>query len=152
MKEFDSLASLNQSGEALHGFVESLSEGPISMEVSNTADKTLYRKTGGFGIYVFKDAKRDLILRIIYHDTIDKNFYETYYYEDNKLVYGRVDYKDEDRKQTVLFSRTGFYHNGALLKEERNRHTKFKPPVRAKLDLLKGGNERLKSALKNSSH
>jgi hypothetical protein len=86
----------------------------------------------------------DKIYQWFLHGFFPKNFYETYYFKNNEVIYARVEYKDEDGDQTLLYSKEVFYTGGDVLKEVKSGK-KLSKPLRERLNfnLFERGAQRL---------
>ncbi|MEO7046629.1 MAG: hypothetical protein ABI091_15095, partial [Ferruginibacter sp.] len=90
---------------------KSIAEGTITQEIVSTSkighcnkiDTIRTTKKGGFGQYTIQNKTGDTVYRILYHDNINKNFYETYYYKNNQLVFAKIDYQEDGIGQTFYF-------------------------------------------------
>ena len=74
-----------------------IAEGPISQRITKVFNNTTTGKydtivntetIGGFSKQIF--TLGDTILRILYHDNIDNNIYETFYFRDKQLICAKV--------------------------------------------------------------
>ena len=139
--------SLTEKDENQKFVVKSISEGTITQEIvttsivghSNKIDTMRKTKTGGFGKYTTENIKGDTIYKIIYHDNIDKNFYEIHYYKDNKLVYSKIDYQEDGVGQTFYYKEQYYKDNRILLSNESSKSIDTIYRQRVTFDLQKKG-------------
>ena len=114
--------SLSDNDEGQKIVIKSISEGRITQSIASTSivghiskvDTIIKEKEGGFGRYTTKNIKGDTVYKILYHDNINKNFYETYFYKDNKLIYAKIDYQENGIGQTFYY-REEFYKDNEIL-------------------------------------
>ncbi len=114
--------SLSDNDEGQNFVIKSIAEGRITQEIVSTSivghtnkiDTIRKTKNGGFGRYTTQNIKGDTVYKILYHDNIDKNFYETYYYKENKLVYSKIDYQEDGIGQTFYY-REEYYKDNKIL-------------------------------------
>jgi hypothetical protein len=85
-------------------WTESISEGPIS---ARHDDKTF---KGGFTFYIIETYREDTVFRMIHHDNVDKNRTETFYLQNNLLVFASVEL--QDNPNTTLYRREEYYLPG----------------------------------------
>jgi hypothetical protein len=108
-----------------------LAEGTISQQTT----KVIYNGTKGKNDTIVKSeiiggfSKKtltigDTILRILYHDNVDKNIYETFYFKNNQLICSKVRLEDNGIGN-VLYNGIEYYRAGILM------YTKS-PPTKAK--------------------
>jgi len=141
LKKVDSLIINDENSSRI---VRTISEGTITSKRARHAKRDTVEESGGFGIYGFKSVVGDSTFKIVYHDNLTKNFYETYYFKNNELIYAQVEYKDEDKDQTLLYRKEVFYTGRDVLKEVKSGK-KLSKPLRARLDfdLFERGTQRL---------
>ena len=121
--------SLSDNGEGQNLIVKSIAEGKITQQIVSTSivghnnkiDTTQTTKNGGFGRYTIHNIKGDTVYKISYHDNINKNFYETYYYQDNKLVYAKIDYQEDGIGQTFYYREEYYKDNTVLFVNESTK-------------------------------
>ena len=114
--------SLTENDEKQKFVVQSIAEGRLTQEMTSTSivgfnsnrDTIRTIKAGGFGKYTIRNIRGDTVYRIIYHDNINKNFYETFYYRDNQLVYAKVDYQEDGIGKTFYYKEE-YYKNGEVI-------------------------------------
>lgn len=145
-KYIDSLSDNDQGQKFV---VMSIEEGKITQEKvstfivghDNKVDTIRKTKNGGFGKYTTQNIKGDTIYKILYHDNIDKNFYESYYYKDNRLVYSKIDYQEDGIGQTFYY-REEYYKDDEILfvnESSKSLDTVFRQ--RVTFDLRKKGKD-----------
>jgi hypothetical protein len=114
--------SLSENDENQNFLIKSIEEGNINQEIvttsivghTNKTETVRETRKGGFGKYTLENIKGDSLYKILYHDNIDKNYYETYYYNDNKLVYSKIDYKEDSLEQTFYYKEE-FYKDSLII-------------------------------------
>ena len=114
--------SLTDNDEGQIFVIKSITEGEIKQEIvltsiighNNQIDTIRKTKNGVFGTYTTQNLKWDTVFKILYHDNIDKNFYESFYYKDNKLIYSKIDYQEDGIGQTFYY-REEFYEDNEIL-------------------------------------
>lgn len=103
----------------------------------------------GFSNEIFSNRKSDTIYKFQYHSNQDKNYYETYYYRNNKLVAANVSINNDRDGFDLLLSRDEYYSNDKIVfssiskpddKSIYNRRISF--------SLFEKGNNLLNEALK----
>jgi len=108
-----------------------LAEGTISHQTT----KVIYNETKGKNDTIVKSeiiggfsketlTVGDTILRILYHDNVDKNIYETFYFKNNQLICSKIRL-EADGIRNVLYNGIEYYRSGILI------YTKS-PPAKAK--------------------
>jgi predicted lactoylglutathione lyase len=145
-KHIDSLTENDVSQKFV---IESIAEGKITQEIvtnsivghNNKIDTVRKTKTGGFGKYTTENIKGDTVYKILYHDNIDKNFYEAHYYKDNKLVYSKIDYQEDGIGQTFYYKEEYYKGDKILLTNESAKSIDTVFRQRVTFDLRKKGNE-----------
>ncbi|MEO6738480.1 MAG: hypothetical protein ABIM97_19150 [Ginsengibacter sp.] len=130
---------------------KSIAEGTITQESvstskvghSNKIDTIRTTKNGGFGRYTIQNKTSDTVYKILYHDNINKNFYETYYYKDNQLVFAKIDYQEDGIGQTFYY-REEYYQDDKMLASNESKKSIDGPfKERVAFDLRKKGIEYL---------
>ncbi|MBV4360517.1 hypothetical protein [Pinibacter aurantiacus] len=104
VNHIDSINNLDYAQDK--GFMKSVVDGIIKRN-----DKVV----GGCGIYTLSNLKGDTVYRIHYHDNLDINTYKTYYFKENKLVYGTLELKNMDSLATTFFKKEEFYNEGKVV-------------------------------------
>jgi len=131
--------------------VRAIAEGTIKQEVlrtskvghTNKVDTTKEIRNGGFGKYTYDNLKGDTIFKILYHDNIDKNFYESFYFRDNKLIFASIRYEENGIGNT-FYSRQEYYNNDKLLLvEETKNQIEQVYRQRVSFDLMQKGKDYL---------
>lgn len=141
--------SLSDNDEGQKFVVKSIAEGRTTQEIvstsidghSNKIDTTRKTKNGGFGRYTTQNIKGDTVYKILYHDNIDKNFYESYYYKDNKLIYSKIDYREDGLGQTFYYREEYYKDNKILFIDESSKSIDTVFRERVTFDLRKKGND-----------
>ena len=82
-------------------------------ELTN-ATSSVKHNIGTFNKVIVASPNGKELYKIDYHDNHDKNFYETYYYQNNKLIAAIVTLKDET-DHNVLFYKEEYYDNGLMI-------------------------------------
>ena len=150
IKEFTKyIDSLSENDEFQELVTISIAEGDITQERITTSitghgnkiDTIRKTKFGGFGKYTTQNKKRDTVYKIHYHDNIDKNFYETYYYKDNKLVCSQIEYKEDGGEHTFYFREEFYVDNKVLLINESKKPSEAVHRQRITFDQRKKGYE-----------
>ena len=128
--------------------IQSIEEGQISTKIvsfssdpKTKSDTVRTIKEGGFSKYTIQNIAGDTVYRIIYHENIDKNFYETYYYKENKLIYAKIDFQENGIGQTFYYREEYFKNNKVLFV---NESTKLIEPLfkqKVTFDLREKGKE-----------
>ncbi len=121
--------SLSDNDEGQKFVIKSISEGRITQELvstsivghNNKVDTIRKIKNGGFGKYTTQNVKGDTVYKILYHDNIDKNFYESYYYKNNKLVYSKIDYQEDGIGKTFYYREEYYKDNEILFVKESSK-------------------------------
>lgn len=121
----DSLIKYDEHYEYIMSGIE---EGKIKRETrrvkTNTftddLDTTIKIKNGGFGKYTYGNRKGDTLYKIYYHDNIDKNYYEYFYFRNNQLVTASIIY-EENSSTKVFYSRKEYYSESRTLKVEGSK-------------------------------
>jgi hypothetical protein len=144
--------SLIENDESQTFVVRAISEGTIKNEIVRTSivghynrrDSTKEIKNGGFAKYTYDNPKSDTVFKIQYHDNIDKNFNEIYYYRDNKLVFATIKYEENGIGNT-FYSRQEYYNNDKLIIVEETKN-KIEEIYKQRLsfDLMQKGKDYLK--------
>ena len=143
--------SLSDNDESQKFIIKSISEGTITQETITTSivghdnkiDTIRKTRIGGFGKYTTKNVKGDTVYKILYHDNIDKNFYEIHYYKDNKLVYSKIDYQEDGIGQTFYYKEEYYSDDNVLLVIESSKSIDPVVRQRVNFDLRKKGYEYL---------
>ena len=141
--------SLTENDENQKFVIKSIAEGNITQETvttsivghNNKIDTLRKTKTGGFGKYTTENIRGDTVYKILYHDNIDKNFYETHYYKDNKLVYSKIDYQENGIGQTFYYKEEYYKDDKILLTNESSKPIDTVFRKRVTFDLRKKGYE-----------
>jgi len=141
--------SLSDNDEGQKFIVKSIAEGRIIQEIvstsivgnNNKVDTIRKTKNGGFGRYTNQNIKGDTVYKILYHDNIDKNFYESYYYKDNRLVYSKIDYQEDGIGQTFYYREEYYKDNEILFVNESAKSIDTVFIQRVKFDLRKKGKD-----------
>ncbi len=141
--------SLSANDERQNFVIQHKAEGRISEETvstsivghSNKIDTTRKTKNGGFGKYTIHNVKGDTVYKILYHDNIDKNFYESFYYKDNNLVYSKIDYQENGIGQTFYYREEYYKDNKILFVNESPKSIETGFRQRVTFDLRKKGND-----------
>ncbi len=63
---------------------------PLATEIigdTNRIDPVRSKISGAWSAYSYENPKHDTLYKIEYHDNLEKDFYLTFYYENNKLVF-----------------------------------------------------------------
>lgn len=140
----DSLIKYDEHYEYIMSGIE---EGKIKRETrrvkNNTftddLDTTIKIKNGGFGKYTYGNRKGDTLYKIYYHDNIDKNYYEYFYFRNNQLVTASIVY-EENSSTKVFYSREEYYSESRTLKiEESKKKIATLYRERVSIDLRKKG-------------
>ncbi|WP_430900948.1 MULTISPECIES: hypothetical protein [unclassified Paraflavitalea] len=140
----DSLIKYDEHYEYIMSGIE---EGKIKRETrrvkTNTytddLDTTIKIKNGGFGKYTYGNRKGDTLYKIYYHDNIDKNYYEYFYFRNNQLVSASIVY-EENSSTKVFYSREEYYSESRTLKvEESKKKIATVYRERVSIDLRKKG-------------
>ena len=143
--------SLSENDDSQKFVVKSISEGTITQEIVKTSiaghgnknDTIRKTKTGGFGKYTIENINGDTVYKILYHDNIDKNFYETHYYKDNKLVYSKIDYQEDGVGQTFYYKEEFYKNDRIVLTKESTKSIDTIFRQRVSFDLRKKGEDLL---------
>ena len=143
--------SLSDNDDYQTKVVKELVEGRITQKIetryfSDFHDDTLNRsktRKGGFGKYTTTNIKGDTLLRLLYHDNIDKNFYEIYYYKDNKLVYSKIDYQENGIGQSFYFKEVYYKGDSVIRANESPKPINTYYRDRVSFDQYKKGTEYL---------
>jgi len=137
----------------------SIEEGSVSKEtvLTEESDKGIIRSRtvvdkGGMSIETYFNVRSDTIYKALYHDTIDKNYYETYYYCNNKLVAANVMVKDDAGNFPVLQGREEYYANSTVTIRSGTGFISNYNNTRLSLSLHDRGNEYLKKELAIKKH
>jgi len=141
--------SLSDNDEGQRFVIKSIAEGRITQEIvstsivghSNKIDTIRKTKNGGFGKYTTENIKGDTVYKILYHDNIDKNFYESYYYKDNKLIYSKIDYQEDGIRQTFYYREEYYKDNEILFVNKSSNLIDTVYRQRVTFDLRKKGND-----------
>ena len=141
--------SLTENDGSQLFIVKSVAEGQITQETvttsivghNNKIDTIRKTKIGGFGKYTTENTKGDTVYKILYHDNIDKNFYETHYYKDNKLIYSKIDYQEDGIGQTFYYKEEYYKDDKILLTNESSKPIDTVFRQRVTFDLRKKGYE-----------
>jgi len=113
VKYIDSINSLNYVQDK--GFVKSIAEGVIKRD---------NKVVGGYGIYSLSNLKNDTVFRIEYHDNFGINTYKTYYYQNNKIVYATLEFKNTDEQETTFFRKEEFYNDDKVILKSPEQNPK----------------------------
>jgi hypothetical protein len=106
IKDINSL--INNEDRQVSRLIE---EGRITLEETKTSwighnhfafDATTQKITGGFAKYFYHNSKADTVYKIQYHHNLQKNFYLTFYYKDNILIYSILNYQENSIGQIFL--------------------------------------------------
>ncbi len=143
--------SLSEKDETQEFVIKSIAEGKITQETTtlantgqhNKADTTFNVKNGGFGKYTTENLKGDTVYKILYHDNIDKNYYEMFYYKDNNLVYSRIEYQNDGIGQTFYYREEYYKDNDTLMINESTEPIDNAYRQRVTFDLRKKGTDYL---------
>ncbi|MEO8770130.1 MAG: hypothetical protein ABI402_08600 [Ferruginibacter sp.] len=104
---------------------------------------------GAWSLYTFQKEKGDTIYTISYHDNFLEDFYLTFYFNDNVLLYSKLEYQKHDL-DTSFCKREEYYRDGKIT---LSTHTtgKIDEIYRDKIDtdLFSMGNKYLQVFLKN---
>jgi hypothetical protein len=141
--------SLSDNDEGQKFVIKSIAEGKIKREIvstsivghSNRIDTIRKEKNGGFGRYTTANLKGDTVYKILYHDNVDKNFYESYYYKDNKLIYSKIDYQEDGIGQTFYYREEYYKDNEILYVNESPKSIDTIFRRRVTFDLRKKGSD-----------
>jgi len=141
--------SLSDNDEGQKFIVKSIAEGRITQEIvstsivghNNKVDTIRKTKNGGFGRYTTQNIKGDTVYKILYHDNIDKNFYESYYYKNNRLVYSKIDYQEDGIGQTFYYREEYYKDNEILFVNESSKSIDTVFSQRVTFDLRKKGKD-----------
>ena len=111
--------SLSENENRQQKVVISLREGRITQNSTTTSkDGTKIdssnKTIGGFSYHITQNISGDTVYKICYHDNLDKNYYETFYFKDNKLVLSKIDYQENGVGQTFYF-REEYYKESVIL-------------------------------------
>jgi hypothetical protein len=115
-----------------------LAEGTISRQISRVIyngakgkNDTIVKSeiVGGFSKETL--IVGDTILRILYHDNVDKNIYETFYFKNNQLICSKVRL-EADGIGNVLYNGIEYYRAGILV-YKKSPPTKAKKKYRARV-------------------
>jgi predicted lactoylglutathione lyase len=141
--------SLSENDESQKFLVKSIVEGKINQETvktsnvrhNNKIDTIRTTKSGGFGKYTTENIKGDTVYKIFYHDNIDKNYYETHYFEDNKLVYSKIDYQENGIIGKTFYYKEEYYKDKrVLMTNESSKSIEKQFRKRVNFDLQRKGN------------
>lgn len=103
-KQLDSLNGLSHPQD--FGFITSIADGIIKRD-----DVVV----GGFGVYTLSNIKGDTALRIEYHDNLDINIYKTYYFRNNKLIFARVELREEKNNMKSIYRKEEIYEESKII-------------------------------------
>jgi len=95
--------SLNRMSTKKTGLVSSMSEGSIE------STKKGGLKGRGFSRITTTSPDSDTVYLIQQHDNLEKNLYQSYYFEFDKLVFSRIELRDDDGKNITLFLQEEYY-------------------------------------------
>lgn len=138
---------------------KSIAEGNITQESistskighDNKSDTIRSIKNGGFGRYTIQNKTGDTVYKILYHDNIDKNFYETYYYKNNKLVYAKIDFQEDGIGQTFYY-REEYYQDDKMIASSESQKPIDEPyRQRVSFELQKKGLTYLKKFISDEN-
>lgn len=144
--------SLIENDDKQTYIVRAIAEGTIRQEIlrtskdrhTNKIDTTKEIKNGGFGKYTYCNQKGDTVFKILYHDNIDKNFYESFYFKDNKLIFASIKYEENGMGNT-FYSRQEYYnYDNLILAEETKNPIEQVYRQRVSFDLIQKGKDYLK--------
>lgn len=143
--------SLSDNDERQLFVIKSIAEGEIIQNIVSTSidehtkriDTIRKTKYGGFGRYTTGNIKGDTVYKILYHDNIEKNFYEIYYYKNNKLIYAKIDYKEDGIGQTFYYREEYYEDDDILFVNESRKPIDLIFRQRVRFDLRKKGKEYL---------
>jgi len=111
VKMVDSLSSIKTylkiDKEEQVKLVLSLSEGTIE-------DKKR-RLKGGFSVVTITNSDSDTVYSIQKHDNLEKNLYQSYYFQSDKLVFSRIELKNDDDKNDTLFLQEEYYADNKMI-------------------------------------
>ena len=101
--------------------IRSIAEGKISQEIVtiqtaghlNKVDTARTAISGGWSKYTYQNIKGDTIYKIEYHDNLQLNFYLTFYYRENQLIFSKLDYQKNGIGQT-FYRKEEYYLNGKI--------------------------------------
>jgi predicted lactoylglutathione lyase len=101
--------------------VRSIAEGQISQETLTTQIAGQVKKVdtmrntiyGGWSKYTYQNFKGDTVYKIQYHDNLQKNYYLTFYYKDNLLVFSEL--TEENGIGQASYKREEYYLNGQIM-------------------------------------
>lgn len=126
-------------------------EGTLKQQIvignSNNRETTKETKFGGFGEYTYTNLKGDTVFSIMYHDNIEKNFYERYYYKNNKLVFALIELQEDGIGQSFYKREENYSGDKLLLVKESKNEIGKEYKQRINFDLRKKGDEYLKTYL-----
>ncbi len=146
IKQVDSLIDNPNKPYFIDNFLE---EGKISKEIvttkvvghKNKIDTLRKKIWGGWSKSNYQNHKADTLFKIEYHDNLQKNFYLTFYYKDNKLIYGKVEYQEDGIGSTFYQREEFFEDNTILLVNETGRTLEDDYKRRVEYSLYKRGQE-----------
>jgi hypothetical protein len=141
--------SLSDNDERQNLVIKQIAEGEITQETVSTSivghnnkiDTTRKTKNDGFGKYTTRNIKGDTVYKILYHDNIDNNFYQSYYYKDNNLVYSKIDYQEDGIGQTFYYREEYYKDNEILFVNESPKSIDTVFRQRVTFDLRKKGKD-----------
>ena len=154
IKHIDSLAN---NVDRQKYITRAIAEGTITQETATTSivghdnriDTTRKTITGGWGKYTIENIQGDTAYRIHYHDNLQKNFYLTFYYKDNMLVYSKLEYQENGIGQT-FYKKEEYYKNGEIVfTYETKDKIDDTYKRRADINLYKQGNDYFQAFLKD---
>lgn len=157
IKHIDSLAEHDRKQEFV---IRAIAEGPASQEIVTTSPSkrkngidTIRKKiSGGWGKYTIQNPIGDSVYRIHYHDNLQKNYYLTFYYKNNQLVYSKLDYQENGIGQT-FYMREEYYKNDSILHRIETKEEIVDPyKKRAGINLYSKGNEYFREFLKENQN
>jgi hypothetical protein len=111
--------SLTRLKKMPNNLAETVAEGPVTVEeflISKDNRDTLPKKKilGGYGKYTIQNRRGDTVYKIYYHDNIDMNLFETYYFRNNNLIGAKIELQDEGIGNTI-FSKEEYYKNSKIV-------------------------------------
>lgn len=124
-----------------------LEEGKISKEVlttkivghKNKIDTIRTKIWGGWSKSNYQNHNADTLFKVEYHDNLQRNFYLTFYYKDNILLYGKVEYQEDGIGQTFYQREEVYSDTLTLLVKETKKHLEDDYKRRAEYSLYKRG-------------
>jgi hypothetical protein len=140
--------SLSENDEDQKFIIKTIEEGTITQGIvktsivghNNHTDTARKIKNGGFGKYTIGNLKGDTLYKVLYHDNINKNFYESYYFKDNKLIYSKIDYQEDGIGKTFYFKEEYYKDGKVLVVNESTVKIDIEFRQRVTFDFIKKGN------------